>query len=178
MCFVHRQAHFQLDLSYPSTIKDKIESSLGCLSIISDKAQQQDTPLSLSRGAVAQSVERATSGEDVPGSIPAVAARSLLVKSVSVKCDRLRQKPWSPSSISCVAARKNCQKLCLEARPRYSLVVDEDVKKPTNQPNKQANKVVVLTSFKKEGECSKHKSTTHTKLWQLILNEPELKFQA
>ena len=28
----------------------------------------------------------------------------------------------------------NCQTLCLEARPRYSLVVDEDVKKPTNQP--------------------------------------------
>ena len=33
-------------------------------------------------GAVAQSVERATPGE-VPGSIPAVAARSLLVGSVS-----------------------------------------------------------------------------------------------
>ena len=28
----------------------------------------------------------------------------------------------------------NCQTLCLGARPRYSLVVDEDVKKPTNQP--------------------------------------------
>ena len=28
----------------------------------------------------------------------------------------------------------NCQTLCLAARPRYSLVVDEDVKKPTNQP--------------------------------------------
>ena len=34
--------------------------------------------------AVAQSVERATPGEEVPGSIPAVAARSLLVGSVSV----------------------------------------------------------------------------------------------
>ena len=32
----------------------------------------------------AQSVERATPGEEVPGSIPAVAARSLLVGSVSV----------------------------------------------------------------------------------------------
>ena len=28
----------------------------------------------------------------------------------------------------------NCQTLCLGARPRYSLVVDEDVKEPTNQP--------------------------------------------
>ena len=35
-------------------------------------------------GTVAQSVERATPGEEVPGSIPAVAARSLLVGSVSV----------------------------------------------------------------------------------------------
>ena len=35
-------------------------------------------------GGVAQSVERATPGEDVPGSIRAVAARSLLVGSVSV----------------------------------------------------------------------------------------------
>ena len=35
-------------------------------------------------GAVAQKVERATPGEEVPGSIPAVAARSLLVESVSV----------------------------------------------------------------------------------------------
>ena len=34
--------------------------------------------------AVAQSVERATPGEEVPGSIPAVAARSLLVGLVSV----------------------------------------------------------------------------------------------
>ena len=57
------------------------------------------------RGVV-QSVERATLGEEVPSSIPAVAARSLLIGSVSVLCDRLRQKPWSPSSVSCVAARK------------------------------------------------------------------------
>ena len=34
--------------------------------------------------SLAQSVERATPGEEVPGSIPAVAARSLLVGSVSV----------------------------------------------------------------------------------------------
>ena len=36
------------------------------------------------RGAIAQSVESATPGEEVPGSIPAVAARSLLVGSVSI----------------------------------------------------------------------------------------------
>ena len=35
-------------------------------------------------GAVAQSVERATPSDEVPGSIPAVAARSLLIGSVSV----------------------------------------------------------------------------------------------
>ena len=36
------------------------------------------------RGAVAQSVERATPGEEAAGSIPVVTARSLLVGSVSV----------------------------------------------------------------------------------------------
>ena len=35
-------------------------------------------------GAVAQSIERVTPGEEVPGSIPAVVARSLLVGLVSV----------------------------------------------------------------------------------------------
>ena len=32
----------------------------------------------------------------------------------------------------------NCQTLCLGARPWYSLVVDKDVKKPTNQPTLKA----------------------------------------
>ena len=36
------------------------------------------------RGAVAQLVERATPGEEVPGLIPAVAVRSLLVGSLSI----------------------------------------------------------------------------------------------
>ena len=57
-------------------------------------------------GGLAQSVERATPGEEVQGSIPAVAARSLLVGSVSDLRDRLRQKSRSPSSVSCVSARK------------------------------------------------------------------------
>ena len=50
--------------------------------------------------------------------------------------DRLRQKSWSPSSVSCVAARKIVRRSCLGARPRYNLVVDEDVKKPNKQTNK------------------------------------------
>ena len=57
-------------------------------------------------GAVAQSVEQTTPGEEVPGSITAVVDRSLLLGSVSVKCDRLRQKSWFSSSVSCVAAGK------------------------------------------------------------------------
>ena len=36
------------------------------------------------RGRGSSAVERATPGEEIPGSIPAVAARSLLVGSVSV----------------------------------------------------------------------------------------------
>ena len=42
------------------------------------------TVLHILGGAVAQSVERETPGEEVPGSVPTVAARSLLVGSVSV----------------------------------------------------------------------------------------------
>ena len=76
------------------------------------------------------------------GPIPAVAARSLLVGSVSVSCDRLRQKSWSPSSVSCVAACKIVRRSALPPPPppppppRYNLVVDENVKKLTNQINK------------------------------------------
>ena len=55
---------------------------------------------------VAQSVERATPVEEVLGSIPAVAVPCLLVGSVSEYCDQLRQKSWSPRSVSCVAACK------------------------------------------------------------------------
>ena len=40
--------------------------------------------IQVKRRGVAQSVERATPGEEVPGSIPAVATLSLLVVSVSV----------------------------------------------------------------------------------------------
>ena len=40
----------------------------------------------------------------------------------------------------------NCQTLCLGARPRYNLVVDEDVKKPTNQPTSRQNTIEVKYS--------------------------------
>ena len=55
---------------------------------------------------VAQSVECMTPGEKVVGSIPAGAASSLLVDSPSVSCDRLRQKSWSPRSVSCVGRQE------------------------------------------------------------------------
>ena len=77
-------------------------------------------------GAVAQSVERATPGEEVPGSTSAVAARSLLGGSVSVYYDPLRQKSWSPRSVSCVAAFK------IVIRD-ISLVADEDFQNPNKQ---------------------------------------------
>ena len=86
-------------------------------------------------GEVAQSVERATPCDEVPGSIPAVAARPLLVGSLSVQCDRLRRKSWSPRFVSCVAARK-LSDVSFGTRPRYSLAAGEDVKKPTNHPSK------------------------------------------
>ena len=88
--------------------------------------------------AVAQLVERATPGEEVLGLIPSVAARSLLVWSVSVECDRLRQKSRSPCSAS-VWQYVKLSDVSLETRPRYSLFVDEDVKKPTNQSTNKIN---------------------------------------
>ena len=62
----------------------------------------------------------------------------VFVKFTIGEVDRLRQKSWSPSSVSCVAARKNCQTLCLGARLRYNLVVNEDIKKPTKQTSGEA----------------------------------------
>ena len=82
---------------------------------------------------VAQSVERAAPGEEVPGSIPAVAARYLLVGSVSVLCDRLRQKSWSPSYVLCVAARKIARRSVLGPVRDKACFVDEEVKKPNKQ---------------------------------------------
>ena len=63
---------------------------------------------SLHWGVVARWVERMTLSKEVLDPIPAVAAHSLLVGSVSVlvQCDRLKQKSWSPCSVSCVAGRK------------------------------------------------------------------------
>ena len=44
----------------------------------------------------------------------------------------------SPLCLMC-GSTYNCQTLRLGARPQYSLVVGKDVKKPTNQTNKQTN---------------------------------------
>ena len=83
-----------------------------------------------------QSVEQAIPGEEVLGSIPAVPARALLVWLVSVYCDRLRQKSWSFRSCLVCGSTQKVSDISLGTRPRYSLVVEEDVKKPTNQTNK------------------------------------------
>ena len=48
------------------------------------ETRESPTRLSVPGAAVAQSVERATPGEEVVGSISAVAARSQLVESMSV----------------------------------------------------------------------------------------------
>ena len=57
-------------------------------------------------GAVAQLVERATPGEEVPNLIPAVVARSPLVVMVSPLClmwgstwEIVRRQSWDPSTI-------------------------------------------------------------------------------
>ena len=63
-------------------------------------------------GAVAQSVERATPGEKVLGSTPTATARSIMVGSAETEV-----MPWSPHSVSCVAALSD---FSIGARPRYS----------------------------------------------------------
>ena len=80
-------------------------------------------------GRGAQSVERATAGEEEVDSIPAPGARSLVVGSVSVQCDRLRQKSWRPS----VLQHLKLFDVSLETRVRDSLVAYEDVKEPMKQ---------------------------------------------
>ena len=92
--------------------------------------------------AVAQSVERATPGEEVPSSIPTVAARSLLVGSVSVCCDRLRQKSWSPSSVLYVAARKIVKRPVLGPVRDIVVLLTRTLR---NQPNKTNNHSIILT---------------------------------
>ena len=47
--------------------------------------------------------------------------------------DQLRQKTWSPSSVSCVAARKSVRRSVLGP---VRDIADEDVKKPNKQTNK------------------------------------------
>ena len=51
------------------------------------------------------------------------------IGSASVKCDWPRQKSWSPR---CVPVWLSA--VGLGTRPKDSLVAEEDVKKPTNQP--------------------------------------------
>ena len=50
----------------------------------------------------------------------------------------------------------NCQTLCLGARPRYSLVVDEDVKKPNKQTiNVHGQLFLSVGPTKDEDKCFK-----------------------
>ena len=87
-------------------------------------------------GVVAQSAERATPGEEVLGSIPAVAARPYWLGQCQYNgtgCDRSHGLP----ALSHVWHHLKLSDVSLGARPRLSLVFDEDVKKPTNQTNRR-----------------------------------------
>ena len=70
--------------------------------------------------AVAQSVERVTPGEEVPGSIHAVAGAPYWLG----RC-QYNVTGWDRShGLPALSHVSNCQMLCLGACPRYSLVVD------------------------------------------------------
>ena len=83
----------------------------------------------------AQSVERWTPGEEVPGSIPAVAARSYWLGRCQCNVTGLDKSHGLPV-LSRVWQHIKLSDVSLGTRPRYSLVIDEDVKKP-NKRNKQ-----------------------------------------
>ena len=86
-------------------------------------------------GAVAQSVEHVTPGEEVLGLIPTVAARSLWLG----RC-HYNVISWDSHgllALSRVWQHVKLSDVSLGTLPRYSLVVDEDIKKPTNLPNKR-----------------------------------------
>ena len=85
-------------------------------------------------GAIAHWVERATPGQEVMSSI-LPRHPSALDGSISVQCDRSRQKSWSPCSVS-VLQHVKLPVVSFGTSPRDSLVVDEDVKKSTKQINK------------------------------------------
>ena len=66
----------------------------------------------------------------------------------------------------------NCQTLCLGARPRYNLVVDEDVKKPTRQVQvvvpeyPPPNRTVLLRSYEIGHRALRAHSSPGTRLAQ------------
>ena len=79
--------------------------------------------------------------------------------SLTISGDRLRQKSWSPSSVLCVS-----DALSFGVRPRYSLFVDKDVKKPTNQPTNTINVIHLSLPL-----CDKVSLKTFTRLFILLL---------
>ena len=82
-------------------------------------------------GTIFQSVEHATPGEEVVGTIPAVAAYWFGRCQYNViGCDRSHGLP----ALSRVWQHIIFSDVSLGTRPRYGLVVDEDVKK-TNKQN-------------------------------------------
>ena len=64
-------------------------------------------------------------GQEVVGSNPAPGTRSLLVGSVSVQCDQLRQKSWSSCTVS-VWQDVKLSDVSLRIGPQDSLVADDE----------------------------------------------------
>ena len=79
---------------------------------------------------------RVTPCEGVLGSIPAVAARSLLVCVSLMRPAEIEAMACLPS-LSRVGQYIKLSDVSLGTPPRYNLVVDEDVKKPTKQTRRQ-----------------------------------------
>ena len=94
--------------------------------------------------SISQSVEGVTLGEEVLGSIPVVAARSLLVGSCPYSMTGWDRSYGLPALAS-VWQHVKLSDVSLGTRPRYSLADDEDFKNPNKQNLKKTSMSVCLS---------------------------------
>ena len=97
-CFFSAHGFGWFSIAWPMSYRQSL-CHRSCLLITTVSAEPLSS--SIPSGGRCGSVGRARGpGEEFVGSISAPGVRSLLVGSVSVECGRLRQKSWSPRSVS------------------------------------------------------------------------------
>ena len=106
-------------------------------------------------GAVAHSIELATLGQEIPGRSPLWPPAPYWTGRCQYNVTGLDRSHGLPT-LSRVSQLLKLSDVSLGTRLRYSLVVDEDVKKP----NKQTYKDTVLTSLQQQRIFAPHKTSS------------------